>query len=136
MLSGFRAFLFRGNVVDLAVAVVIGGAFGAVVTAFVKDLITPIIAALVGKPDFSGIAFTVNGSRFLIGDFLNALLSFVLVAAAIYFFVVVPMQRITELSTRADSVPEVKPCPYCLEIVPAAATRCKACTSQLGSAAA
>jgi large conductance mechanosensitive channel len=134
MLSGFRAFLFRGNVVDLAVAVVIGGAFGAVVTAFVKDLITPIIAALVGKPDFAGLAFTVNGSRFLIGDFLNALISFVLVAAAIYFFVVVPMQRLTELRTRSDAVPEVKPCPYCLEIVPAAATRCKACTSQLGSA--
>ncbi len=136
MLSGFRAFLFRGNVVDLAVAVVIGGAFGAVVTAFVKDLITPIIAALVGKPDFSGLVFTVNGSRFLIGDFVNALVSFVLVAAAIYFFVVVPLQRAIAMRTKAEPVPEVKPCPYCLEVVPAAATRCKACTSQLGSAAA
>jgi large conductance mechanosensitive channel len=133
MLSGFRAFLFRGNVVDLAVAVVIGGAFGAVVTAFVKDLITPIIAAIVGKPDFSALVFTINGSRFLIGDFLNAVVSFVLVAAAIYFFVVVPMQRLMELQPK-EPVPEVKPCPYCLEIVPAAATRCKACTSQLGSA--
>ncbi len=93
------------------------------------------VAALVGKPDFSGLAFTINGSRFLIGDFLNALVSFVLVAASIYFFVVVPMQRVMEPRTQ-DSVPEVKPCPYCLEIVPAAATRCKACTSQLGSAAA
>jgi large conductance mechanosensitive channel len=134
MLSGFRAFLFRGNVVDLAVAVVIGGAFSAVVTAFVKDLITPIVAALVGKPDFSGFVFTINGSRFLIGDFLNALVAFVLVAAAIYFFVVVPMQRVMELRTQ-DPVPEVKPCPYCLEIVPAAATRCKACTSLFGSTA-
>jgi large conductance mechanosensitive channel len=136
MLSGFRAFLFRGNVVDLAVAVVIGGAFGAVVAAFVKDLITPLIAAIFGKPDFSAIAFTINGSRFLIGDFLNAVVSFVLVAAAVYFFVVVPMQRITTLRATGEAVPEVKPCPYCLEVVPAAATRCKACTSQLGSAAA
>jgi large conductance mechanosensitive channel len=135
MLSGFRAFLFRGNVVDLAVAVVIGGAFSAVVTAFVKDLITPIVAAIVGKPDFSALVFTINGSRFLIGDFLNAVVAFVLVAAAIYFFVVVPMQRVLELRTK-EPVPEVKPCPYCLEIVPAAATRCKACTSQLGSATA
>src|SRR5712692_8716940 len=100
MLKGFKEFLLRGNVVDLAVAVVIGGAFGAVVSAFVKDLITPIIAALVGKPDFSGLAFTINGSRFLIGDFLNALVSFVLVATSIYFFVVVPMQRVMERRTQ------------------------------------
>ena len=87
MLKGFRQFVLRGNVIDLAVAVVIGGAFGAVVTALVKDLLTPLIAALVGKPDFSAIVFTVNGSQFPIGDFINAVVSFVLITAAIYFFI-------------------------------------------------
>lgn len=135
MLSGFRAFVFRGNVVDLAVAVVIGAAFGAVITALVKDLVTPIIAALVGKPDFSALVFTINGSRFLIGDFLNALISFVLVAAAIYFVVVVPMEKITALRAKPE-VPALRECPYCLETVPVAATRCRACTSDLGVASA
>ena len=91
MLKGFKAFLLRGNVVDLAVAVVIGAAFGAVVAALVKDLLTPLIAAIVGKPDFSAIAYTVNGSKLLVGDFINAVVAFALVAAAIYFFVVTPM---------------------------------------------
>ena len=95
MLKGFKTFLMRGNVVDLAVAVVIGAAFGTVVEALVKDLLTPLIAAIVGKPDFSAIEFTVNGSKFLIGDFINAAVSFVLVAAAIYFFVVTPMNIMT-----------------------------------------
>src|SRR3954468_19763135 len=94
MLKGFKEFLLRGNVVDLAVAVVIGGAFGAVVAALVKDLLTPLIAAIVGKPDFSAIVFTVNGSKFPIGDFINEVVAFVLVAAAIYFFVVAPMNAI------------------------------------------
>ena len=94
MLTGFRQFLLRGNVIDLAVAVVIGGAFGTVVAALVKDLITPLIAAIVGQPDFSAITFTVNGSRFLLGDFINALFAFVLVGAAVYFFVVVPVNAI------------------------------------------
>src|SRR5579871_6343264 len=94
MLKGFKQFLLRGNVVDLAVAVVIGGAFGAVVTALVKDLITPLIAAIVGKPDFSAIRFTVNNSVFLIGDFINAMVSFLLIAAAVYFFVVVPVNTV------------------------------------------
>src|SRR5215469_3593942 len=94
MLKGFRQFLLRGNVVDLAVAVVIGAAFGAVVTALVKDLITPLIAALVGKPDFSSLTFTVNNSKFPYGDFINAVVSFVLIAAAIYFVIVVPMNAI------------------------------------------
>src|ERR687885_2296934 len=94
MLKGFQQFIMRGNVLDLAVAVVIGAAFGAVVTALVKDLLTPLIAALVGKPDFSAIAFEINGSKFLIGDFINALLSFVLIAAAVYFFVVLPVNTI------------------------------------------
>src|SRR6202011_5623031 len=102
-MKGFRAFLLRGNVVDLAVAVVIGGAFGAVVTALVKDLITPLVAAVFGKPDFSALAFTINGSKFLVGDFFNAIVSFVLIAAAVYFVVVVPVNRITERRRRGEA---------------------------------
>src|ERR1700733_3903918 len=110
MMSGFKQFVLRGNVVDMAVGVVVGGAFAAVVAALTKDLLTPLIAALVGKPDFSAIKFTVNGSVFAIGDFINAVVSFVLVALAVYFFVVVPINTMTEeggkefrklLSTRA-----------------------------------
>lgn len=93
-MKGFKQFIMRGNVLDLAVAVVMGAAFGAVVTALVKDLITPLIAALVGKPDFSAIQFEVNASRFLIGDFINALVSFLLIAAAVYFFIVLPMNTL------------------------------------------
>ena len=100
MIKGFKEFLFRGNVVDLAVAVVLGGAFGAVVAALVKDLLTPLIAAIVGKPDFSGIKFTVNQSQFLIGDFINAVVSFVLIAAAVYFFIVVPMNAVVARQRR------------------------------------
>ena len=132
MIRGFGKFIMRGNVVDLATAVVLGAAFGAVVTALVKDLITPIIAALIGKPDFSALTFTINGSAFLVGDFLNAVITFVLVAAAIYFFVVVPMNAVT---TRFAPTPEpiaaTKPCPQCLSDVPIAAKRCKFCTSEL-----
>src|SRR3954447_26797963 len=94
MMKGFKQFLLRGNVLDLAVAVVMGAAFGAVVTALVKDLITPIIAAIVGQPDFSAIFFEVNGSKFLIGDFANAVVSFLLIAAAVYFFVVLPVNAL------------------------------------------
>ena len=90
-MRGFKQFIMRGNVLDLAVAVVIGAAFGAIVTALVKDLITPLIAAIVGQPDFSAIQFEVNGSKFLLGDFINALVSFLLIAAAVYFFVILPM---------------------------------------------
>ena len=104
--KGFKKFLMRGNVVDLAVAVVIGGAFGAVVAALVKDLLTPLIAAIVGKPDFSAIVFTVNGSKFLIGDFINAVVAFVLVAAAIYFFVVLPMNMVMERRRRGEAPPD------------------------------
>ena len=106
MLKGFKTFLLRGNVVDLAVAVVIGAAFGAVVAALVKDLLTPLIAAIVGQPDFSAIVFTVNGGKFLIGDFINAVLAFVLVAAAIYFFVVMPMNMIVERRRRGEAPPD------------------------------
>jgi large conductance mechanosensitive channel len=137
MLKGFRQFLLRGNVLDLAVAVVIGGAFGAVVTALVKDLLTPLIAAIAGKPDFSSIAFTVNGSRFLTGDFLNALVSFLLVSAAVYFFVVAPVNAIVERRRRGEppADPTTKKCPECLSEVPIAARRCAFCTSPLGVAA-
>jgi large conductance mechanosensitive channel len=123
----------RGNVIDLAVAVVIGAAFGAVVTAVVKDLITPIIAAVVGKPDFSGIYFDINGSRFLIGDFINVLLSFIFISAAVYFFVVLPINTIQARRARgiAPPYPTTKTCPECLSTIPIAARRCAFCTSTL-----
>jgi len=133
MIKGFGKFIMRGNVVDLAVAVVMGAAFGAVVTALVKDLITPVIAALVGKPDFSAISFTINNSQFLIGDFVNAVISFVLVAAAVYFFIVAPLNAMTARFSpkTADEPPKLKECPECLSEIPAAAKRCKFCTAQV-----
>jgi large conductance mechanosensitive channel len=133
MLKGFRQFIFRGNVLDLAVAVVIGAAFGAVVTALVKDLFTPLIAAIVGQPDFSAITFEINGSKFLIGDFINALLAFLLIAAAVYFFVIVPMNALTARLRRGEAPPDptTKKCPECLSEVPIAARRCAFCTSTL-----
>ena len=133
MLKGFKEFLLRGNVIDLAVAVVIGGAFGAVVNAMVKDLITPLIGAIVGKPDFSALVVTVNGSPFLIGDFLNAVVSFLLVSAAIYFFVVTPVNALIARRKRGEAPPDptTKKCPECLSEVPIAAKRCAFCTSAL-----
>lgn len=129
MLKGFGRFLMRGNVVDLAVAVVIGAAFGAIVTALVKDIITPLIAAIFGKPDFSTLGFTLNNSRFAVGDFINAVVAFVLVATAIYFFVVVPMTAATaRFSKPADTV-ALRECPECLSEIPLAATRCKFCSA-------
>ena len=138
MLKGFKLFLLRGNVVDLAVAVVIGGAFGTVVAALVKDLLTPLIAAIVGQPDFSAIVFTVNGSKFLIGDFINAVVAFVLVAAAIYFFVVAPMNLLMERRRRGEAPPDptTKKCPECLSEVPIAARRCAFCAQPLDALAA
>jgi len=133
MLRGFRDFIMRGNVVDLAVAVVIGAAFGAVIAAFVKDLITPLIAALIGKPDFSALGVTINGSRLLLGDFLNALIAFVLVAAAVYFFVVAPVNALVARRKRGEAPvdPTTKKCTECLSEVPIAARRCAFCTSAL-----
>lgn len=130
MLKGFREFLLRGNVVDLAVAVVIGGAFGAVVTALVKDLITPLIAAIAGKPDFSALTLTINNSKFLYGDFFNAVVSFVLIAAAIYFLIVVPMGAIQRRTAKAaePAAPTTKECPECLSTIPIGARRCAHCT--------
>jgi large conductance mechanosensitive channel len=135
MFKGFGAFLARGNVVDLAVAVVIGGAFGAVVTALVKDLLTPLVAAIFGKPDFAALHFTVNNSMFAYGDFLNAVIAFISVAAAIYYIVVVPAAKLAALRRPAAvDAPAVTACPECLSEIPAAATRCKYCTAQLGAA--
>ena len=132
MLQGFKQFMLRGNVLDLAVAVVMGAAFGAVVTALVKDLITPLIAAIIGKPDFSALEFTVRGSKFPIGDFINALISFILIGAAVYFFTVVPVNRILARMRRGEAAPDptTKKCPECLSDVPIAARRCAFCTSQ------
>ena len=131
MLKGFKEFLLRGNVVDLAVAVVIGGAFGGVVTALVKDLLTPLIAALVGKPDFSALTFTINESKFLYGEFINAIVSFLLVGAAIYFFIVVPMKTVAARMSKptAPPGPATRPCPECLNEIPIPARRCGHCTS-------
>ncbi len=135
MLQGFKAFILRGNVVDLAVAVVIGGAFGAIVTALVKDLITPLIAALVGKPDFSALSFTINNSKFAYGDFVNALLAFLLVAAAIYYFIVLPMNAVTaRFAKPPEAAPELRACPECLSEIPAQAKRCKFCTAVVATA--
>ncbi|HKT82106.1 MAG TPA: large conductance mechanosensitive channel protein MscL [Vicinamibacterales bacterium] len=132
-MKGFKEFLLRGNVLDLAVAVVIGGAFGAVVTALVKDLITPIIGALIRQPDFSGIFFEVNGSKFLIGDFINAVVSFLLIATAVYVFIVLPMNAFLARQRRGEAPPDPtsKKCPECLNDVPIAAKRCGHCTSPL-----
>jgi large conductance mechanosensitive channel len=130
MWRGFREFVVRGNVIDLAVAVVIGAAFGAVIAAFVKDLITPLIAAFIGKPDFSALGVTINGSRLLVGDFLNAVISFVMVAAAIYVFVVTPVNALNARRKRGED-PTTKKCPECLSEVPVGARRCAFCTSPL-----
>ena len=134
MLKGFKQFILRGNVLDLAVAVVIGAAFGAVVAALVKDLITPLIAAILGKPDFSAIEFEVNSSKFLVGDFINALVSFLLVAAAVYFFVVLPMNTLTARMRRGEATPDptTKDCPECLSKIPIGARRCAFCASEVG----
>jgi large conductance mechanosensitive channel len=133
MLSGFKQFILRGNVVDLAVGVVVGAAFGAVVTAFTKDLLTPFIAAIVGKPDFSAIHFTINGSLFPVGDFINAVVSFLLVAAAVYFFVVTPLNalvgRMRKAAAPADAT--TKKCPECLSEIPIDAKRCAHCSQLL-----
>jgi large conductance mechanosensitive channel len=132
-MGGFKQFLMRGNVLDLAVAVVIGGAFGAVVTALVKDLITPLIAAVVGKPDFSKLGFTINGSHFPAGDFINALITFLLISTAVYFLVVLPVNTLVARMRRGEASPDptTKKCPECLSEIPIAARRCAFCTSAI-----
>lgn len=132
MLRDFKQFLLRGNLVDLAVAVVVGTAFTAVVGALVRDLITPLIAAIAGRHDFSGLAFTIHRSRFHYGDFLNALTTFVVVAAVVFFLVVRPVNALIARA-RTGPTPDdsTRKCPECLSEVPAAARRCAYCTSTL-----
>lgn len=130
-MSGFKKFLLRGNVVDMAVGVIVGVAFSGVVTALVKDMITPLIAAIGGKPDFSAIAFTLNGSKFAIGDFFNALTSFVIIAAVVYFFVVLPVNALVARfhSEPPPADPTTKECRECTSAIPIKARRCPLCTS-------
>jgi large conductance mechanosensitive channel len=130
MLRDFKTFLLRGNVVDLAVAVVVGAAFGALVTALVRDILTPIIALIFGKHDFSALSFTINGSHFLYGDFLNYLIAFVSVAAAVFFFVVQPVNALmARRKTQPDVDSETRPCPECLSDIPSLARKCAFCGS-------
>jgi large conductance mechanosensitive channel len=129
MLKGFKEFIMRGNVIDLAVAVVIGAAFGAVITAFVTNLLTPLIAAIVGKPDFSAFVANLNGSEIKYGLFFNALISFLLIAAAIYFVMVAPMNALKARQARGQAPPDptTKTCDACLEAIAIRARKCKWC---------
>jgi large conductance mechanosensitive channel len=129
MLSGFKQFILRGNVVDMAVGVVVGAAFATVVSAFTKDLLTPFIAALVGKPDFSYIGFTIGSTSFPVGDFINAAIAFLLVAAAVYFFVVTPVNLLVARTKKSPvpADPTTKKCPECLSEIPIDAKRCAHC---------
>ncbi len=129
-MAGFRKFLFRGNLVDLAVAVVIGVAFNAVIQALIADIVTPLIAAAGGKPDFGALSFTVHHSHFLYGSFINAVLSFVIIAAVVYYLIVSPAARITTVAERRKEATE-RACPECLSSIPIAAKRCMYCTSQV-----
>jgi large conductance mechanosensitive channel len=133
MAGGFKQFLLRGNVVDMAVGVVIGAAFATVVSGFTKDLLTPFIAAIFQRPDFSGFYFTINNSKFLYGDFFNALISFLIVAATVYYFVVLPMNALVARTSKppAPAAPTTKKCPECLSDVPIAAKRCAFCSAAL-----
>ena len=128
--KGFREFLTRGNLVDLAVAVVIGTAFTAIVTAIVKDFITPLIGAIWGERSFSSLTFTVHGSKFLYGDLINAALSFLIIAAVVYFLIVLPMAKLLERRHRVAEATE-RDCPECLSSIPIAAKRCKYCTAEV-----
>jgi large conductance mechanosensitive channel len=135
LLMEFKTFVLRGNVVDLAVAIVIGVAFAAVVQALVRDLLTPLIAAIFGRPDFSALSFRIRGSVFRYGDFINALIAFVTIAAAVFFFVVKPMNIMTShFSHRETPEPTTRRCPYCLMDIPLKARRCGFCTTELGAA--
>ena len=136
MLSGFKKFILRGNVVDLAVAVVIGAAFGAVVTSFVSHIFTPLIAAMVGKPDFSALVLRLNQSEIKVGLFLNSLISFLMVAVAVYLAIVAPLNAWNERRMRGQAPPDptTKACPECTSMIPIAARRCPQCTAQLAAA--
>jgi large conductance mechanosensitive channel len=131
-MKGFKQFLLRGNVVDMAVGIVIGAAFGAVVNGLVKDLLTPFIAAIVKQPDFGALTFTINHSKFLYGEFINALISFLIIASAVYFLVVLPMNALlTRMHKEPPANPTTKRCPECLSEIPIGARRCAFCTSQV-----
>ena len=132
VVADFREFLLQGSVIDLAVAVVIGAAFGAVVASFVENLLTPLVAAVFGEPDFAGLTFTINDSTFSYGAFINALLAFGLVAAAIFFLVVRPVSAHVARSRREQAA-ATKPCEYCLSEIPTAATRCAHCGSDVAT---
>lgn len=136
IMNDFRQFLLRGNAIDLAVAVVIGASFGAVVTSVVEGLITPLIAAVGGEPDFSALTFTINGSAFLYGDVLNKVIAFILVAAVIFFLIVRPMNALISRS-RSEPTPDptTRKCPECMSEIPIAARRCAFCTSDVAVAA-
>jgi large conductance mechanosensitive channel len=129
MLDGFKKFILRGNVVDMAVGVVVGAAFGSVVTELTKAFLTPLIALVVGKPDYSNLKFTVRTTMFPIGDFINAVISFVLIAAAVYFFVVVPVNWLIARMHKDEPAPAAttKKCSECLSEIPIAARRCAHC---------
>jgi len=127
-MGGFKKFLLRGNLVDLAVAVVIGIAFNAVIQALIKDIVTPLISAIGGKPNFATLHFTINKSVFLYGDFINALLSFVIIAAVVYYLAVGPVNRLTALTQRNKKATE-RECPECLSMIPVGARRCMYCTA-------
>lgn len=132
MFKGFKQFILRGNVVDLAVGVVIGAAFTSIVNSLVKDLLTPFIAAIFKQPDFSGLFFTINHSKFMVGNFINALISFLIVSATVYFLVVTPINTlISKARKEAPTDPTTKKCPECLSEIPKDAKRCAFCTSQL-----
>ena len=129
-MGGFKAFLLRGNVVDISIGIVIGAAFGAVITAFVEDLVTPVIGAMGGTPDFSALTFTVNRSEFRYGAFLNALIAFLAIAAAVYYFVVMPYARFKARFEKApEPAPATKACSECLSAIPKAARKCAFCAS-------
>jgi large conductance mechanosensitive channel len=130
MLKGFRDFILRGNVIDLAVAVMIGTAFATIVNSLVKDVITPLIAAIIGTPDFSAIKLTVHGSNIMVGNFLNAAIAFFLMASVVYFFLVLPINALL-LRLRGPAPTSTKPCPQCLGDIPLAATRCRFCTQSI-----
>lgn len=131
-LQEFKAFILRGNVVDLAVGVVIGVAFGAIVTALVKDLITPLIAAIGGQPKFSNLSFTINHSTFDVGDFINAVVSFLIIAAVVFFLVVRPVNWLmSQRKTELPADPTTRECPYCISSIPVKATRCAFCTAEV-----
>src|SRR5689334_8591463 len=133
----FKEFLLRGNLVDTAVGIVIGLAFAAVVTALVADLITPLIAAIGGQQDFSALKFRINGSQFLYGFFINAVITFIVIAAVVFFFVVKPVNHLMAKYKTEPPVDEtIKKCPHCLSDIPLAASRCAFCTAELGGAVA